>query len=295
MVQALANQVSGHARPYILVSAIDRNYTVPYCAMLSSFRDHNPGAPITAFAIHYDLKRHDQRFLNAVCQRAGIDLRLVAIPRHPFCSFVTRRRRFLGDRTTLSPIAYAKGFIDRFLPPDIDRVICMDGDIIVNGDMSELRDMELNAPLMAVPNIPRSRPDHFNSGLMLVDLAAWRRWRIADIVERFLTDFSDALASHDQHMLNLLFKDRWSRLDLKWNYIEDHYRSMAGHPRFTEAEILAARAAPVVIHYAVGSDKPWYRHCEHPRADLYRHYRAGLEPLMAGLHIININDGLGED
>lgn len=288
MSQAAKSHTPTSSAQYVFASAIDRSYVVPYAAMLSSFRDHNPAASAAAFVIHYDLVESDRRFLDAIGARMGIALNFICIPPYPFRSFATRRRSHLGAEQRMPPVAYAKAFLDRFLPADIDRVICIDADIIVNGDMSEIRQMAVTSPVMAVANIARLHPHQFNSGFMLLDLARWRLWRIADIAERFLHRYSDALYSHDQHVLNLIFKDRWSRIDLKWNYIEDHYRRRTEHPVYSEAEIIAARQAPIVVHFAISSDKPWNPHCEHPRVDLYRRYRAVVEPLMAGFDLVDL-------
>jgi lipopolysaccharide biosynthesis glycosyltransferase len=281
-------ELGGISTRQALVSAIDRNYVVPYAAMLASLRDHNPATPIAAFVIHYDLQGDDLRFLAAVARRTGIDVQPIRVPAQPLLSFATRPRWHLNGRTLMSPISYAKAFIDRLLPPDLARVICIDADVIVNGDMSEIWEMTIASPVMAVSNIPLAHSHQFNSGFMLVDLAAWRRWRIADVAERFLARYADALHSHDQHVLNLIFRDRWSRIDLKWNYMEEHYRRSASGSPYTEAEIMAARQAPIVVHYVAGKDKPWKARCRHPRADLYRRYRAGLEDLMTGLDLVDL-------
>jgi lipopolysaccharide biosynthesis glycosyltransferase len=98
------------------------------------------------------------------------------------------------------------------------------------------------------------------------------------------------LHSHDQHVLNLIFKDRWQRLDLKWNYIEDHFRLRNSESAYSEAEVIAAREMPIIVHYAVGSDKPWHSHSQHPRVDLYRSCHAKLRPLMAGLALKDPQD-----
>lgn len=274
----------------VLASAIDRNYVVPYGAMLTSLHDHNPHVALTAFVLHYDLVEDDCRFLDAVSDRTGFNVKLIRIPAYPFRSFVTRRRRNVAGKDKMSPISYAKAFLDRFLPTDIARLVCIDADIIVNGDMSEIWQMDVTSPVMAAANIPRMHSHQFNSGFMLLDLAAWRRWKIADIVERFLSRYSDSLHSHDQHVLNLIFKGRWQRLDLKWNYIEDHFRLRKKESAYSEAEVIAAREAPAIVHYAVGTDKPWHPHCRHPRADLYRTCRSKLQPLMRELELKDPQD-----
>ncbi|NJM91706.1 MAG: glycosyltransferase family 8 protein [Rhodospirillaceae bacterium] len=275
----------------VLASAIDRNYVVPYAAMLTSLREHNPHVGVAAYVLHYDLMEDDRRFLEAVSDRTGIDVTLIRVPAYPFRSFTTRRRNNIAGKDKMAAISYAKAFVDRYLPTDVGRLVCIDADIVVNGDMSEIWQMDVTSPVMAAANIPRMHSHQFNSGFMLLDLAEWRRWGISDIAERFLTRYSDSLHSHDQHVLNLIFKDRWQRLDLKWNYIEDHFRfRKKSETAYSEAEVIAARDAPVVVHYAVGSDKPWHPYSQHPRADLYRVCHAKLQPLMAGLELNDPQD-----
>ena len=274
----------------VLASAIDRDYVVPYAAMLTSLREHNPHVGVAAFVLHYDLVEDDRRFLEAVSDRTGIDIILIRIPAFPFRSFTTRRHNTIAGKGNMSPISYAKAFLDRFLPTDLGRLLCIDADIIVNGDMAEIWQMDVTSPVMAVANIPRAHSHQFNSGFMLLDLAEWRRWEIADIAERFLARYSDSLHSHDQHVLNLIFKDRWQRLDLKWNYIEEHFRLRKNQSAYSEAEVIAAREAPIIVHFAAGSAKPWHRHSRHPRVDLYRSCRAKLQPLMAGLALKDPQD-----
>ena len=79
-------------------------------------------------------------------------------------------------------------------------------------------------------------------------------------------------------------------LELKWNYIEDHFRFRRNKFAYSEADVIAAREAPIVVHYAVGSDKPWHLHCQHPRVDLYRACHAKLRPLITGFALKDPQD-----
>lgn len=258
--------------------------------MLTSLRDRNPQVALTAFVLHYDLVDDDCRFLESVSDSTGFEINLIRIPAFPFRSFVTRRRSSVYGLEKMSPISYAKAFLDRFLPTEISRILCIDADIIVNGDMSEIWKMDLTSPVMAVANIPRQHFHQFNSGFMLLDMDAWRRWNIADISERFLWCYSDSLHSHDQHVLNLIFAGRWRRLDLKWNYIEDHFRLKKKESAYSEAEVRAAREHPIIVHYAVGNDKPWHPTSTHPRVDLYQAIHSKLKPMMSGLNLHDPQD-----
>lgn len=268
-----------------LVSAIDRHYVVPFAVMLKSYRTHNTSAITRAYILQYDLTNDDIEFLQRVAQEDNIEVIFIKIPAYPFLFFKSRARTSLKRRQTMSPIAYAKAFLDRFLPVEIDRALCIDADVVINGSLNELLNLDFDEPIAAVSNIPRQHGHQFNSGVMLVDLEQWRRFRISDISEQFLFQYSDTLHSHDQHTLNLIFSRRWKKLPLKWNYMEDFYRFREKSETYSELEIASARENPHIIHYAVGTDKPWRRDCRHPRVNCYQQYRAQLRSSRKGLNL----------
>jgi lipopolysaccharide biosynthesis glycosyltransferase len=269
---------------YIFATPLDRAYVLPYSAMLASFRACNTAARAAAFVLHYDLVDDDLRYLQRVSERVGVPLTYVKIPAHPFNQFSVRKRRHVNAKELMSPIAYAKAFVDRFLPADIDRVICIDADIIIADTLCQLPSSS-EAPLLAVANLPRNHHHQFNSGFMVIDLQKWRALGVANIAERFLQSYSDTLHTHDQHTLNLIFLNRWKRIGLEWNYMEDFHRFSSKSQSYTKAEIEAARSSPKIIHFAVGTDKPWRAKSQHPRADLYHKALRDVADLHQGLKL----------
>ncbi|MCX7302934.1 MAG: hypothetical protein NTV73_01160 [Hyphomicrobiales bacterium] len=274
-------------------SAIDRHYVKPYAAMLMSFRDKNPQTSAAAYLLHYDLTEDDLSFLDRVAGKVGIPLTAIAIPAYPLMHFVVRKRVHLNPMQTMSPIAYGKSFLDRYLPRELKRIICIDADIIVASDMSELLHIIPEEPIAAVANLPRNHHHQFNSGFMAIDLDQWRRIGVSDIAERFLYEYSDALFTHDQHTLNLIFKDNWSRLDLKWNYMEDFYRYSDKSRSYTPHEIEQARKSPAIIHFAVGTDKPWLADSKHPMAHMYVKYANDAARLVGQCKLVEPGEGAG--
>jgi lipopolysaccharide biosynthesis glycosyltransferase len=278
---------AGRSQKPVLASAIDRHYVVPYSVMLTSLRRSNPSAEVEAFLLHYDLTDDDREYLRRISQSVAIRITVTKIPPYPFLLFATRRRSSLLERETMSPIAYAKAFFDRYVSRDVSRIISIDADIVVNGDLSEMFALQPDCPLAAVANIPRNHHHQFNSGFMIVDLNAWRRIGVSEIAERFLLTYSPALHSHDQQMLNLIFGTNWQKLNLKWNYMEDYFRFRDRVRAYEQAEIDSARNEPVIIHYAVGGDKPWRLRSQHPSRDLYLNFREVVLPLMSNLQLLD--------
>ncbi|MDS7999096.1 glycosyltransferase, partial [Streptococcus pneumoniae] len=70
----------------------------------------------------------------------------------------------------MSPIAYARYLISRLITED--RVVYLDSDIIVNGDLSPLFELSLgDYSLAAVRDVDGNG---FNSGMLVIDCQKWR-------------------------------------------------------------------------------------------------------------------------
>lgn len=171
---------------------------------------------------------------------------------------------------------YQRLLMGQLLPPGISRVIWLDCDAVVMTDLARLWETPLNDMVIAaaqdlvVPyfsskfgvgphqelGIPPNAP-HFNAGVMLVDLEAWRRERVADRSCEYLARYAKEVWFWDQEALNVALVGKWLLLDPRWNQIA----SVAGRP-FFRPEHLGPQAyrqvveSPWLIHWA-GSIKPW--------------------------------------
>ena len=144
------------------------------------------------------------------------------------------------------------------LMTDVERVIYLDSDVLVMGDLSQLwgtdsagavimacRDRKVNklsedSPWPLKPeevNLP-----YFNSGVMLVDLGKWRE---EGIEQQCLALVAKPLGPYrwwDQTILNHVLKGRVGFLPQEWNW------QSGDHPKLGEN--------PKAIHYTTGM-KPW--------------------------------------
>ncbi|GAC1346288.1 MAG: glycosyltransferase family 8 protein [Acetobacteraceae bacterium] len=175
---------------------------------------------------------------------------------------------------------YTRLWVGEFFAPEVDRVLYLDSDMVVVGDIGPLWEQDLGGKLLGAVDIPGSNrppllgmaPEHgyFNSGLLLIDLARWRRIaaqeRVLSLVRQRGTEFRDP----DQDALNLAFCEDRTKLDYKWNAITPFYRDvndMQLAPAVTEAVRNDAR----IVHFN-GISRPWSYHNRHPRkADYYKY------------------------
>ena len=116
--------------------------------------------------------------------------------------------------------------ISSILPRELQRIIYLDSDIMVTADLSELYRMNMRGyPIAAVQDdgmrqyycspIGLDARHYFNAGVLLIDLAQWQ-----DSAQHALSLFTENGAIYptlDQDVLNLVFKNKWLELGVKWN------------------------------------------------------------------------------
>jgi lipopolysaccharide biosynthesis glycosyltransferase len=184
----------------------------------------------------------------------------------------------------LTSSAYARLLLPDLLPADVDRVLYLDCDLVVRRCVGELYDLELDGAIalavldMGSPFVcslwglggwfesGRAASDpNFNTGVMLMDLAAWRREQIGQtVLEYARTCDPDHPLVVDQESLNATFGLRIRSIDPRWNQqselFSNAHASLLPYPR---ERVNALRKDSWVIHYSLAS-KPWQSDCSHP-------------------------------
>lgn len=159
--------------------------------------------------------------------------------------------------TRFPPASWARLCAPDILPESLRRVLYLDADTLVRGDLRTLFHLPLGPlPLAAVPDDSppalHQRPGlplptrSLNSGVLLMDLTRWRHEKLAEKLTRFLFDHGAILRYPDQDTLNQVLAERWLPLPRIYNY---QVLYAFNHP---------PAAAPVIVHF-VAEIKPWHR------------------------------------
>lgn len=199
-------------------------------------------------------------------------------------------RLHLNMSWPISMSAYARLFIGDMLPSSIDKVLYLDSDMLINDDLSEIWNANLGDKIVGavqdqVPDTVKfavglsSTDMYFNSGLLLINLAKWRKEKIGEKSMSFLDLHHGNVIHHDQGTLNGLLKNKWHRLPLKYNVMTVHYFMSLKKIRkyykdisdfYDEKEIAEAKNNPAIIHYTPSfTSHPWEENCAHPLRHLY--------------------------
>lgn len=186
---------------------------------------------------------------------------------------------------------YYKILIPVLLPEDYCKAIYLDSDLIVQGDLGKLWDIDIeNNYLLAVPDsgIPyvsshyglknykelgiSSHCKYFNAGVLVLNLEKMRTESISMQVIQYLEDYKEYIRWHDQDGLNAVLAGKWSELEPRWNQLPSLYRNSSWEDSpFSQEEFTNALKDPYIIHFA-SSHKPWNSTLYHPANDLFFYY-----------------------
>ncbi len=163
---------------------------------------------------------------------------------------------FVKDKTTI----FLNKFIFFCLPDTIDRIIYIDCDLVVNGNICSFYYQDFNGKSVVVTKDlclewgPRMMPnevlanDYFNAGVLLINLSAIKkRYSLLDI-ENYLNKYRGNLPCDDQDVLNmLLFNDKKVMNDRTYNYCIRH-RDQSKNDEYKKC---------IIFHYYYQNNKPW--------------------------------------
>lgn len=222
--------------PLQIVTAADENY-LPYlaCHLISLGRFASPGKSMEVTIIHRGIPARSQSQLEELLPRHHRTRWIEPLPR------LLRRIGAPPNFASCSPHYFR--LLMPFVLPDCLRAIYLDADTLVLGDLLPLWETDLAGNTVAAVRdyIPRMceavanweelqlNPDapYFNSGVLLIDLVAWRAAEVSQRVLIICEKHSDQLLAqqkwpqYDQYGLNVTLTGRWKELERVWNYGTD--------------------------------------------------------------------------
>jgi lipopolysaccharide biosynthesis glycosyltransferase len=146
------------------------------------------------------------------------------------------------DKSAFPLTTYLRLFAPYALAADVERMIYLDVDTIVMKDISLLWHTDLKGAIIGavqdlgltidcawggIPNYeelgldPKSK--YFNAGIMVIDVAKWRKENITTQVITALQVHAKHVVLVDQYGLNVVFANKWQELDSRWNWFATNY------------------------------------------------------------------------
>ena len=255
-----------------IVLACDQNYAMPLATTLRSLVDSNQR--------HWplDITILSDGFTDALKQRVldSLPTGSVGVRWYPVD---TARYANYPLMPHHSRMTYARFQLEHVFGPEVRRVVYLDTDILVLGDLEELSKTPLGgavlaavpddfvdtsiragiaANLVGVPQVAR----YFNAGILVIDLDRWRRHEVARRSIEYMARFPNSPYS-DQDGLNSACDRTWAAIDKRWNF-QQHLR--------VRIDDLADHERPAIVHFITGK-KPWLPKSTSLNATMYRRFR----------------------
>ena len=248
----------------ILVT-LDSGYICQLCIMLCSLTCSNPDLDLNVYILHSSLDDDDIRAVETAISGFG-EVIPIRVAEDEFSDAPTTDR--------YPHEMYFRLFASEYLPENLDRVLYLDPDIIVRGDISELLNMPLGDNLIAAAthvgkafthlNYVRNAPHYdihdedepyINSGVMVMNLKELRKLPIREDVYSFIETHKGRLFLPDQDIISGLYGSRIMILDC-YRYNMTGRLFVLRKDKYPWLTIEWVKENSAIIHFC-GRNKPW--------------------------------------
>ena len=265
-----------------IVCTIDNKYAQHCTVMLSSLFQNNRNESFTVYILTDGFSWLNSYKLNKFFSATKQKFQIIKIDKSALKNAPITHH--------ISLATYFRLFIPQVIPDNIDKVLFIDSDIIIRKPIDALwniniQDFSHAATIAAgmddyppVIGLPKDSL-YFNAGLMLINLAFWRKFKVFAQGCELISQQPDKLQWWDQDVLNILLHPSWLPVDLTWNYqpfiYEEEINNSNYKAKYEKFNYLAAKLDPAIVHFVGGGKaKPWHYACEHPFKDEYLKYLA---------------------
>lgn len=245
----------------ILVT-LNSGYVYPLTVMLHSLMKTNPKETFTLYVAHSSLTANDFAKI-----RLSVDpLRCRTVPVFIDNGFFDS----LPCKSRLSKETYYRLFAAEFLPESINRILYLDPDIVINGSLSQLYNIDFGSNLFAAAshnnsflnfvNRRRLKMDknslYVNAGVILMNVEKLRKERSTAALSEYIRKNEASFLLEDQDVFNGFFGSRTVYLDPnKYNLDELTFKRLSKKRGAKNAAAFVENQT-VIIHFN-GKEKPW--------------------------------------
>ena len=153
----------------------------------------------------------------------------------------------------INHMTFARYFIPDFVTED--KVLYLDSDLIVTGDLTDLFELDLGENYLAAARSCFGAGLGFNAGVLLINNKKWRSENIRQKLIELTEKEHENVKEGDQSILNMLFKDQYSLLEDKYNF-QIGFDAGAAEKNHAFIFEIPLTPLPKILHY-ISPDKPW--------------------------------------
>jgi lipopolysaccharide biosynthesis glycosyltransferase len=251
-----------------LAISFDRNYLTPFYVLLTSILKNNSDVKITFHCIvNDDVTIFEQRAIKDYIESNHCIYQMYQVDEELIAKFVLSG--------TWTPAVYYKMFFPILVPLSVEKLLYLDTDMLVIGDLKPLFEINLDDQALGAvyDNYVKNQPaigilddgNYFNSGMLLFNIPKWKELNLSEKAIDFLAQFPEKIKFVDQCALNAVSVGHWLRLPEKFNLL---YSYIPQH--ISRKELNEFIQDKIVIHFTL--QRPWHFLCENRLRNLYKYY-----------------------
>lgn len=260
----------------ILVT-LNSNYLKPLKVMLTSLFFNNPGEKFHIYLMHSSLTGEELEDLHQYIGQDGQRLSVISISDAYFEHAPIVKH--------YSKEMYYRILAFKFLPPEVEKILYLDPDLMIINEIRSLYDTDLGGRMFGaayhdrlsvkevnkIRLLPYEIEAYYNTGVLLMDLALQRE----NIREREVFNFVEGnrikLILPDQDIINALYAKSIMPLDeVRYNYDPRYYKyyRLVSNGK-VDMDYIVKNSS--IIHFC-GKRKPWNKNYSGNFHSLYKHY-----------------------
>ncbi|MDR1195395.1 MAG: glycosyltransferase family 8 protein, partial [Endomicrobium sp.] len=183
----------------------------------------------------------------------------------------------------ITKATYYRLLVTKLLPENIDKIIYLDCDVIVRGDIKELYDIDIENYYAAVTEAYNAKnyisklpmqqgAKYFNAGIILFNLKALRKFDFFVECMKQYENIKNVIRFLDQDILNMVFYSHVLYIPPRWNFVSGYMRNENPNSSLSKEYIMEEKKNIKIIHYNGG--KPWETFNLHTLREEYFVYAA---------------------
>lgn len=263
--------------------------SVAAVSMVSLLENNISKETVHFFIADDGIKDNTKSQLESLVRRYDADIVYIELPDpSDLLDFPFKDRYQIGH-------SYPRMCIAQLLPKDIERILILDSDTVVLGDLSELWNMDLENNILAgvvdCMNLKAYGKQfaledgqfYCNAGMFLVDLKKWRDQHIEDEIKRTIKKHNGNVFFFEQTLMNYSCRGKILKLSPAYNaytlFYAFKYSNLIAWRRptvfYSQDEVEKAVARPKIVHFTRNfymKSHPWKEGSEHPLTETYRQY-----------------------
>lgn len=193
---------------------------------------------------------------------------------------------------TIAISAYARLFLPKILPKEVDKIFYLDCDSLILGSFKELWKLPMNNYLVfgvedVIPTSFKSKINmqsndkYINSGMLPMNIKLMREEDSFTEIMEFMNSYKGEIPHHDQGVINALFHNRCKIIHPKYNCITPFFlldseklKKLYGmNSYYTQEELTHAISKPIFGHLTQSLiTRPWVKNSQHPLTNVFIDY-----------------------